>query len=56
MIEGHPATEIMKLSEDFKMDLIVIGSLGITGLKKYLLGSVTESVIRHSKVPMLVVY
>jgi nucleotide-binding universal stress UspA family protein len=56
IIEGHPATEIMKFAEDSKMNIIVIGSLGVTGIKKLLIGSVTEAVIRHSKVPVLVVY
>ena len=56
IIEGHPATEIMKFAEDSKMDIIVIGSLGKTGIKKLLIGSVVEAVIRHSKVPVLVVY
>jgi nucleotide-binding universal stress UspA family protein len=56
MIDGHAATELMKFSEESKMDIIVIGSLGVTGIKKLLIGSVTQAVIRHSKVPVLVVY
>ena len=37
------------------MDLIVMGTLGKTGFDRFLLGSVAENVIRHSKTPVLVV-
>jgi len=55
VLEGHPAEDILKLAEDSKMSLIVVGSIGVTGLDKFLLGSVTEKVVRNSKVPVLVV-
>jgi len=55
VLEGHPANDILKLAEDSKMNLIVVGSIGVTGLDKFLLGSVTEKVVRNSKVPVLVV-
>ncbi len=56
VIEGHPADDIMKLADDAKMDLIVMGSIGVTGLTRFLLGSVAEKVIRNSRVPVLIVY
>ncbi|MGA9099219.1 MAG: universal stress protein [Methanotrichaceae archaeon] len=56
VIEGRPAEDIIKLAEDSKMDVIVIGSIGKTGLEKFLLGSVAEKVVRGSKVPVLVVH
>jgi nucleotide-binding universal stress UspA family protein len=37
------------------MDIIVMGSLGKTGLDRLLLGSVAENMVRHSKIPVLVV-
>lgn len=37
------------------MALIVIGSIGVTGLNKFLLGSVAEKVVRNSRVPVMVV-
>ncbi len=55
VIEGNPAEEIMKLAREESMDLIVLGSIGVTGLEKFLLGSVAEKVVRNSKVPVLVV-
>jgi nucleotide-binding universal stress UspA family protein len=54
IVEGNPAEEILKMSEG--MDVVVMGSIGRTGLDKYLLGSVTDKVVRNSKVPVLVVY
>ncbi|MDM7913134.1 MAG: universal stress protein [Methanotrichaceae archaeon] len=55
IIEGNPAEDIMRFAEESKEDLIVMGSIGKTGLEKFLLGSVAEKVIRNSKVPVLVV-
>ena len=55
IIEGRPAEDILKLAGERKMDLIVVGGIGVTGLEKFLLGSVAEKVVRNSKVPVLVV-
>jgi nucleotide-binding universal stress UspA family protein len=54
IVKGHPADEILKAADD--ADLVVMGSLGRTGISRFLLGSVTEKVIRNSKMPVLVVY
>ncbi len=53
--EGHPSTEIITFAENNDIDLIVMGTLGKTGLNRFLLGSVAEKVVRNSKVPVLVV-
>ena len=53
--DGHPSTEIINFAENNNADLIVMGTLGKTGLDRFLLGSVAEKVIRGSKVPVLVV-
>ncbi len=55
ILEGHPAEDILKLAEESNISLIVVGSIGVTGLDRFLLGSVTEKVVRNSKVPVLVV-
>lgn len=55
MLEGHPAEKIVEFAEQNGMDLIVMGTLGKTGLDRFLLGSVAENVIRHSKTPVLVI-
>ena len=36
-------------------DIVVMGSHGLTGIKRLLLGSVTEAVLKKSTVPILVV-
>jgi nucleotide-binding universal stress UspA family protein len=55
IVEGHPAEEIIKVANEQSADLIVMGALGVTGIKKYLIGSVAEKVVRHSNVPVLTV-
>jgi len=53
--EGDPGEELLKLCRDPGFDLIVLGTIGKSGLKRFLLGSVAEKVVRHSHVPVLVV-
>jgi nucleotide-binding universal stress UspA family protein len=55
LLEGHPSTEIIDFAENNDIDLIVMGTLGKTGLDRFLMGSVAEDVVRNSKVPVLVV-
>ena len=53
--EGDPGEELLKLCRDPGFDLIVLGTIGKSGLKRFLLGSVAEKVVRHSHVPVLAV-
>jgi nucleotide-binding universal stress UspA family protein len=53
--EGDPGEELLKLCSDREFDLIVLGTIGKSGLKRFLLGSVAEKVLRYSHVPVLVV-
>jgi len=56
IMTGHPVEEIIKEAERSKVDLIVIGSHGMSALKAALLGSVTFGVIhKDTKIPVLVV-
>jgi nucleotide-binding universal stress UspA family protein len=55
ILEGSPAEEIIDFAEKNDIDLIVIGTHGMSGFQRFLLGSVAENVIRHSKKPVLVV-
>jgi nucleotide-binding universal stress UspA family protein len=55
ILEGIPANEIVEFSEKNDIDLIVMGTLGKTGIQRFLLGSVAENVVRHSKKAVLVV-
>ena len=54
-IEGNAADVILKISENEDIDLIVIASSGKHMLDRFLLGSVTEKTVRHTKVPVLVI-
>jgi nucleotide-binding universal stress UspA family protein len=53
--EGRPGTEIRTAAEEWKADLIAIGTHGRGGLTRLLLGSTAESVVRHAPCPVLVV-
>jgi len=55
MPEGKPEEDILKTAENWKADLLVLGTHGRTGLKHLLVGSVAEHVIRHSVIPVMVV-
>ena len=52
---GHPAEELLTLAEKKKCDLIVVGSRGVTGLRKFFLGSVSNKVACHAPCSVLVV-
>ena len=55
VVEGNPSSEILKIAEERRVDVIVLGSIGKTGLEKFLLGSVAEKVVRNSRHPVLIV-
>lgn len=55
MIDTRPAVMICRAAQDADADLIVIGRQGRTGLSKFMLGSVAESVLRSSEVDVLAV-
>jgi nucleotide-binding universal stress UspA family protein len=54
--EGSPADAILKTIEKEDIDLVVMGTSGKHGLDRFLLGSVTEKVVRSAKVPVLAVH
>jgi universal stress protein A len=51
--QGIPYDAILKEGKEKEIDLIVIASLGRTGIAKYLIGSVARNVLRGSKCPVL---
>ena len=52
---GRPDEQIVRVGEEVGAGLIVIGSRGRGGLRRALLGSVSDSVIRHAHCPVLVI-
>ena len=53
--EGAPHTAILEYAEEAGVDAVVMGTHGRSGLDRYLLGSVTERVVRTADVPVLTV-
>lgn len=53
--EGTPAETIVEYAETNDIDHVVIGSHGRSGVSRILLGSVAESVVRESPVPVTVI-
>jgi nucleotide-binding universal stress UspA family protein len=53
--EGKPYIEILKTIEDEGFDLVVMGASGRHGLDRFILGSVTERVIRGSTKPVMII-
>jgi nucleotide-binding universal stress UspA family protein len=49
---GGAAEEIVKMSEEIGAGLVVIGSRGLGGMRRARMGSVSESVVRHSHCPV----
>src|SRR5215216_4792890 len=52
---GGAAEEVIDLSEELETGLIVLGSRGRGGIRRALIGSVSDSVVRHAHCPVLVV-
>ena len=52
---GEAAREIIYLAEDLGAGLVVMGSRGRGGIRRALMGSVSDSVVRHAHCPVLVV-
>jgi nucleotide-binding universal stress UspA family protein len=52
---GRPAEQIVLLSEELCIGVIVIGSRGLSALRRVLMGSVSDTVVRHAHSPVFVV-
>jgi nucleotide-binding universal stress UspA family protein len=54
LLEGDPASEIVRYGRDASIDLIVMGTHGRTGVERLVLGSVAEKVLRDASCSVLV--
>ena len=52
---GRPDNQIIEVGEEVGAGLIVVGSRGHGGVRRALMGSVSDSVVRHAHCPVLVV-
>jgi nucleotide-binding universal stress UspA family protein len=55
VFQRYPADGIVRVAEEIGADLLVIGSRGLGGIEKTLMGSISDSVVRHTRCPVLVV-
>ena len=52
---GSPAEEIVKAAKEMDADIIVMSTHGRTGVRRTVIGSVAEKVVRHALCPVLTV-
>lgn len=55
LVQGNADTEILRVAEVMKCDLIVLGTHGRTGLGRLLMGSVAEQIVRKAPCPVVTV-
>jgi nucleotide-binding universal stress UspA family protein len=55
MRQGVPAEELLRAAADEKADLMVLGSRGLSEVRAFLLGSVSDKVSHHAKCPVMIV-
>jgi nucleotide-binding universal stress UspA family protein len=54
-VEADPADAILNVAEEVDADLIVVGNKGMTGARRYLLGSVPNNVSHHAPCSVIIV-
>ena len=52
--EGFPEKEILSIAKEWQADLIVMGSHGRSGLSRMLSGSLSDYIVRHADIPVLI--
>lgn len=55
-VEGNPAEALVSLAETDDFDLIVVGSVGMTGAKRFMLGNVPHRVSHHAPTDVLILH
>lgn len=53
---GNPHDDILAYANEHNIDVIIMGTHGRTGVKRALIGSVTEDVVRHAEIPVMTVH
>lgn len=55
-LDGEAAAMLLETADDFNADLIVVGSVGLTGSTRFILGSVASTVLHHAPCDVLVAH
>lgn len=55
ILKGDPGDELVRHSKETGADILVMGSIGRTGISRILLGSVASKVVRHAEIPVMMV-
>lgn len=55
ILEGPPAEAVLRVAEAENFDLIVMGSRGLGQLQGLLMGSVSNRIMLHAKIPVLII-
>jgi nucleotide-binding universal stress UspA family protein len=55
LAEGEPVREILRVAQEINCGIIVLGTHGLTGLKRLLMGSVAEGIAREAHCPVVMV-
>ncbi len=55
-VEGEPALDIVRVAHERKVDLIVMGTHGRRGIRRWIAGSVAEHVVRSATCPVMTVH
>jgi nucleotide-binding universal stress UspA family protein len=55
LLQGSPAEVILAYAKEHTVDVIVIGSRGLGGIREFVLGSVSHNVVQSARIPVLVV-
>lgn len=53
--QNNPAMKLCEYAEEHDADLIVAGSRGLGSVRKFLLGSVSNSIVQHAECPVLII-
>jgi nucleotide-binding universal stress UspA family protein len=55
-VEGHPAETLISIAESEDMDLIAVGSVGMSGAKRFMLGNVPHRISHHAPTDLLILH
>ncbi len=55
IVTGEPAEQILFLLNNEDFDMVIMGSHGLSGIRRFLMGSVSTKVLQHSPKPVMIV-